>query len=214
MMLLEGGEGTRRALDLGAGAVVLGGFARHYGEELVRAVAEVADAAPFRIMHTPGGQPMSVGMTNCGTLGWVSDAAGYRYSSVDPATGRPWPSMPPILLGLAGRAAEAAGYGGFVPDACLVNRYAPGSRLTLHQDRNERTMEHPIVSVSIGLPAVFLWGGGSRTGRPRRVPLLHGDVLVWGGPSRLNYHGVDVLPDGLHPATGVFRYNLTLRRAG
>ncbi len=181
--------------------------------ELVRAVAGVARTAPFRHMETPGGYRMSVAMTNCGAAGWVTDRSGYRYDPVDPVTGLAWPAMPDAFQALAGRAAAAAGYAGFIPDACLVNRYEPGARLSLHQDRNERDMSAPIVSASLGLPATFLWGGATRTARPRRIRLESGDVVVWGGPTRLQFHGVDTLADGAHELTGRCRINLTFRRA-
>jgi alkylated DNA repair protein (DNA oxidative demethylase) len=152
-------------------------------------------------------------MTNCGQVGWVTDRTGYRYDAIDPATSRPWPEMPQIFADLAIEAAEAAGFSGFHPDSCLVNRYAPGARLSLHQDRNEHNFCHPIVSVSLGLPAIFLWGGETRADRVRRIPLFHGDVVVWGGPDRLTFHGVHSLAAGEHPLTGPYRFNLTFRRA-
>ena len=155
------------------------------------AVARVAGRAPFRHMVTPGGLRMSVAMTNCGAAGWITDRRGYRYAPDDPATGHPWPKLPRAFLDLAARAAAAAGFSGFVPDACLVNRYEPGARLTLHQDKNERDFAAPIVSVSLGLPAIFLWGGRERRARPRRLALESGDVVVWGGAARLVFHGVD-----------------------
>jgi alkylated DNA repair protein (DNA oxidative demethylase) len=164
-------------------------------------------------MVTPGGFRMSVAMTNCGSYGWVTDRNGYRYDAVDPESGKEWPRMPESLLQLAVDAAARAGFKGFVPDACLINRYEPGARMSLHQDRNERDFDQPIVSVSLGLPAVFLFGGSKRADKPRRVELRHGDVMVWGGPSRLRYHGVMPLRDGLHPVVGRHRINLTLRRA-
>jgi alkylated DNA repair protein (DNA oxidative demethylase) len=153
-------------------------------------------------------------MTNCGALGWISDRAGYRYAACDPQGGRPWPAMPDSFLELATSAAARAGFPGFVPDACLVNRYQPGARLSLHQDRDERDFSAPIVSVSLGLPAVFLFGGERRADRPLRVTLAHGDVVVWGGPSRLRFHGVLPLEDGRHRLVGRQRINLTLRHAG
>jgi len=198
---------------LADGAVVLRGFAAREAGALVAAVDAVCAAAPPRRMVTPGGFEMSAAMTNCGAAGWVTDRSGYRYDARDPDSGRPWPAMPARFLELAGRAAAAAGFAGFVPDACLINRYAPGSRLSLHQDRNERDYAAPIVSVSLGLPAVFLFGGGRRADRPRRVRLASGDVVVWGGPARLAFHGVAPLADGAHPLTGNSRINLTLRKA-
>ncbi|MBN8905337.1 MAG: DNA oxidative demethylase AlkB [Rhodospirillales bacterium] len=180
---------------------------------LLPEVRAIAAAAPFRHLVTPGGHTMSVAMTNCGALGWVSDRRGYRYERTDPQTGRPWPPMPAALRALAEAAAAAVGFPDFAPDACLVNRYVPGARLTMHQDRDEGDLGAPIVSVSIGLPAVFLWGGLRRADRPRRLRLESGDVVVWGGPSRLVFHGVDPLPDGDHPLTGACRFNLTFRRA-
>lgn len=199
--------------DLAPGAVVLRGFARAVAAELVADMAQVALAAPFRHMTTPGGHRMSVAMTNCGPLGWITDERGYRYASVDPVSGQPWPALPAAFAQLAAGAAAAAGYAGFAADACLVNRYEPGARMTLHQDKDERDRTQPIVSVSLGLPMVFLFGGLARTDPAQRVPLEHGDVVVWGGPSRLCYHGVLPLREGLHEATGRCRINLTLRRA-
>ncbi|HYN39356.1 MAG TPA: DNA oxidative demethylase AlkB [Rhodospirillales bacterium] len=203
----------RRILRLAEGAVLLGGFAIAVELPLLAAVAAVVAAAPFRQMLTPGGQRMSVAMTNCGDAGWVSDRKGYRYDRIDVAIGAPWPAMPPVFADLAARAAAAAGFAGFVADACLINCYAPGARLSLHQDRNERDFTAPIVSVSLGLPAVFLWGGEKRSDRARRVPLVHGDVVVWGGPARMTFHGILPLADGDNPLTGRRRFNLTLRAA-
>jgi DNA oxidative demethylase len=200
-------------LALAEGATLLRAFAATAEAPLLTALHAVATDAPFRHMSTPGGFTMSVAMTNCGAAGWVTDRRGYRYDPIDPDSARPWPCMPAAFIGLARSAAAASGFDGFTPDACLVNRYRPGARLTLHQDKNERDFNAPIVSVSLGLPAVFLWGGLQRTDRPRRIPLWHGDVVVWGGPSRLTYHGVDILRPGEHPLTGAVRYNLTFRRA-
>jgi DNA oxidative demethylase len=199
--------------SLGERAVVLRGFARGQLAALVAAVADVTAAAPFRNMITPGGFRMSVAMTNCGRAGWVTDRKGYRYEHIDPITGRPWPPIPASFRDLAAGAADGAGFAGFEPDACLINRYEPESRLSLHRDENERDFTAPIVSVSLGLPAVFLFGGKSRSDRPRRVWLESGDVVVWGGPARLTYHGVAPLADGDDPLTGRCRVNLTLRRA-
>jgi alkylated DNA repair protein (DNA oxidative demethylase) len=199
--------------DLAPGAVLLRGFTLAEEAELKLAVAAVAAAAPFRNMKTPGGFTMSVAMTNCGRLGWVSSERGYRYADQDPETGQPWPAMPVAILGVARRAAAAAGFEGFEPDACLVNRYEPGARLTLHQDKDERDFGEPIVSVSLGVPAVFLFGGLKRKERPLRLTLVHGDVVVFGGPSRLRYHGVAPLKPAQHAFADRARINLTLRRA-
>lgn len=201
-----------RTNPLAAGAVHLTAFARPVQNDLLDAIARLSEAAPFRHMTTPGGWRMSVAMTNCGDVGWVTDRTGYRYDTRDPETGRPWPEMPDAFAMLARQAAGKAGFAGFNPDACLVNRYEPGSRLSLHQDRNERDFDCPIVSVSLGLTATFLWGGLSRSDRPRRVRLMHGDVVVWGGPARMTFHGVDTLKDGDSPI-GPLRYNLTFRKA-
>jgi alkylated DNA repair protein (DNA oxidative demethylase) len=198
---------------LAPGAVVLPRFAASSEAELLAALREVVARAPFRHMVTPGGFRMSVAMTNCGSYGWVTDRSGYRYDAVDPESGDEWPPMPAPFLRLAADAAEHAGFGGFVPDACLINRYEPGARMSLHQDKNERDFDQPIVSVSLGLPAVFLFGGPKRADQPRRVTLRHGDVVVWGGPARLRYHGVMPLRDGLHPVVGRHRINLTFRKA-
>lgn len=198
-------------ISLGPGAVLLRGFAP---DDLPGAVEQLAAAAPFRHMVTPGGFRMSAAMTNCGALGWVSDRKGYRYSGIDPESGLAWPSMPATFLRLASEAAAAAGFADFVPDACLVNRYAVGAKMSPHQDKDELDFEQPIVSVSLGLPAVFQFGGLERRDAMERVGLEHGDVVVWGGPSRLFYHGVMPLKDGLHPRLGACRINLTFRRAG
>jgi alkylated DNA repair protein (DNA oxidative demethylase) len=180
---------------------------------LIAAIETLTTAAPFRHLVTPGGFRMSVAMTNCGSLGWVSDHRGYRYDACDPLSGRPWPPMPPVFLELARTAARAGEFPEFTPDACLLNRYEPGARLTLHQDKDERDFSAPIVSVSLGLPAIFLFGGDSRKDKPRRIPLQHGDVVVWGGPARLHHHGVLALKDGHHELLGPQRLNLTFRRA-
>jgi len=213
---LFGGVATRGGASepLTDGAVLLRGFVTTDASGLLQALEPVLVAAPFRHMVTPGGHAMSVAMTNCGRVGWITDRTGYRYDARDPETGRAWPAMPPLLLDVAARAATAGGFPGFfVPDGCLINRYAPGARLTLHQDRNERDFTAPIVSVSLGLPAVFLFGGLRRADRPRRVRLESGDVVVWGGPSRLAFHGVDPLADGEDALTGRCRINLTFRKA-
>jgi alkylated DNA repair protein (DNA oxidative demethylase) len=200
--------------ELAPGAALLRGFALADEREIAAAIAAVAGAAPFRHMQTPGGFRMSVAMTNCGTYGWVSGANGYRYAERDPATNDPWPPLPGVLRALADRAAAATGFAAFVPDACLVNSYEPGARLTLHQDKDERDFSAPIVSVSLGVPATFLFGGLKRAERALRIELTHGDVVVWGGPARLRYHGVAPLAHSEHAFAGSARINLTLRRAG
>ena len=211
---LDSGRETHPGFEmLALGAWLLRGFALGNAAALLSAIETVQAAAPFRHLMTPGGFRMSVAMTNCGSVGWVSDRTGYRYAASDPLSDRPWPPMPAVFLELAQSAARSSGFSDFEPDACLVNRYAPGTRLSLHQDKNERDFSAPIVSVSLGLPAVFLFGGLHRTERAERVPLSHGDVMVWGGPARLRFHGVLPLKDGVHPLTGPCRLNLTLRRA-
>ena len=196
------------------GAVLLHGFAADMAQELLRSAMQVIADAPLRHQLTPGGQAMSVGMTNCGALGWTSSRSGYRYCSTDPLSGQPWPGMPGCFADLAARAAAQAGFEGFRPDACLVNRYQPGGRMSLHQDRDEADLTMPIVSVSLGLPAIFLFGTNRRNDRPARYRLAHGDVVVWGGAARLAYHGVAPLADGNHPRLGRQRINLTFRCAG
>ena len=200
-------------VKLDEGAVLIGAFAEPLDRALLDAIGNVTQAASFRRMVVPGGWSMSVAMTNCGRAGWVTDRKGYRYDPVDPESGQPWPEMPAVFSDLAARAAAAAGFTGFSPDACLINRYEPGTRLSLHQDLNERDYSEPIVSVSLGVPAVFLWGGLKRADRPRRVPVVHGDVVVWGGAARMTFHGVNTLKETQHPLTGNLRYNLTFRRA-
>lgn len=202
----------KRDVELGPGAAILGRFALDAADALIAHIEQMSVLSPFRHMETRGGKAMSVAMFNCGAWGWVSDRSGYRYDAIDPVTALPWPDLPTLFLDLANRAADALGFGGFVPDACLVNRYVVGSRLSLHQDRDERDRDAPIVSVSLGLPATFLWGGHKRNDRPARHRLFHGDVVVWGGPSRLVFHGVDELKDADHPYTGAMRYNLTFRK--
>jgi len=213
-MAARGGAAAAAGESLARGAVVLRRFARNEAPALLADLEELSREAPFRHMETPGGFRMSVGMTNCGTRGWVSDRGGYRYVPADPASGRPWPPIPISFLDLARRAAIEAGYPQFLPDACLINCYVPGARLTPHQDRNERDFSQPIVSVSLGLPAVFQFGGLKRRDSLVRVALQHGDTVVWGGAARLRYHGVLALRDGTHPLTGKRRINLTFRRAG
>ncbi|MBP1876371.1 alkylated DNA repair protein (DNA oxidative demethylase) [Ensifer adhaerens] len=195
------------------GAILLRGFALPFEDRVLPALREVIAQAPFRHMVTPGGYTMSVAMSNCGAAGWVTDRSGYRYGRLDPETGRPWPALPSAFLALALAAATEAGYPDFRPDACLINRYEPGAKLSLHQDKDERDHSHPIVSVSLGLPATFQFGGLNRNDPVRKYALRHGDVVVWGGPSRLFYHGVTELKDGDHESLGRVRINLTFRGA-
>jgi alkylated DNA repair protein (DNA oxidative demethylase) len=198
---------------LAPGAILLRGYALPQDQAVLAALRGVASEAPFRRMHTPGGFQMSVAMTNCGAAGWVTDRRGYRYDGSDPDSGARWPAMPDVFARLATEAADAAGYPDFAPDACLVNRYEPGAKMSLHQDKDERDFTNPIVSVSLGLPATFQFGGARRTDPVCKVVLNHGDVVVWGGPSRLYFHGVLTLKDGEHPYTGRVRFNLTFRKA-
>lgn len=208
-------ESTTAGLEaIGPGAFVLRGFALAQAGELIATITELERRAPFRHMTTPGGFRMSVALTNCGTLGWTTDLQGYRYTTLDPQTGQPWPAMPDALMSLAREAAAAAGFSGFVPDACLINRYVPGARMSLHQDKNERDFSAPIVSVSLGMPALFLFGGHARADKAARIPLLHGDAVVWGGEDRMRYHGVLPLKDKPHPVLGSQRINFTFRKAG
>lgn len=199
---------------LAAGAVLLRGFARPFVARLLPALEAVLTLAPLRSMQTPGGYTMSVATTNCGRLGWVSDRQGYRYAARDPQTQAPWPALPDCFAALATQAAAEAGFAAFQPEACLVNQYTPGAKLSLHQDRDEHDLSAPIVSVSLGLPAVFLFGGLQRSQRPARYRLVHGDVVVWGGPARLAFHGVLPLAAGAHALLGQRRINLTFRRVG
>lgn len=203
-----------RKEDLVLGAVILRGFALADEAAYLKALRHVTARAPFRHMVTPGGFRMSVAMTNCGALGWITDRTGYRYDGVDPESGQEWPPMPACFLNLAKTAAAEAGFAGFLPDACLVNRYETGARLSLHQDRNELDFSAPIVSVSLGVPAVFLFGGLQRADKTKRISVTHGDVIVWGGPARLRYHGVLPLKQGHHRLLGACRVNLTFRQAG
>jgi len=210
-------DGLPRSLPkdlLGPGTAILAGFALAVEEDLLSALKHVTEQSPFRNMVTPSGFRMSVAMSNCGEWGWVTDRTGYRYDHIDPETNRPWPEMPTVFKELATTAAKEAGFAGFNPDACLINRYEPGAKLSLHQDKDERDYTQPIVSVSLGLPATFLFGGLKRTDTIQRIQVIHGDVLVWGGPARLRYHGIAPLREGQHPRLGQVRYNLTFRKAG
>lgn len=207
-------EDPSRQLRIGAGTVYLREFLRQDETAIISAVDAVTAISPFRHLTTPGGKTMSVAMSNCGALGWVSDHAGYRYQAQDPLTQKNWPAMPPLLLTLAQNAAEQAGYKNFEPNVCLINRYETGARMGLHQDRDERNLTAPIVSFSLGLPATFIWGGLERVGKTERFILQHGDALVWGGPDRLRFHGVAPLKPGVHPLTGACRINITFRQTG
>jgi DNA oxidative demethylase len=210
--LFDSAEVLAAREEIAAGAVLLRGFARPIQHDLLAAIEAITAQAPFRHLTTPGGHRMSVAMTNCGSFGWVSDRTGYRYDGNDPDSGKPWPEMPPVFRELAGQAAAQAGFVDFRPEACLVNCYEPGARLSLHQDRDENNYDAPIVSVSLGLPATFLWGGLKRADKTVRYRLEHGDVVVWGGPSRLVFHGVAPLADGEHSLLGRRRVNLTFRK--
>jgi alkylated DNA repair protein (DNA oxidative demethylase) len=210
--LLDPAPDAQPAL-LSEGARHLPGFARTREAALLADVAAVSSLSPFRHMTTRGGYSMSVALTNCGEVGWVSDRCGYRYAEIDPLTLKPWPTMPVSFVELAAQAAATAGYAAFRPNACLVNRYQPGAHLSLHQDRDELDLRQPIVSVSLGIAAEFLWGGPKRADRPHAVSVFSGDVIVFGGVSRLNFHGVKRLASALHPLSGALRYNLTFRKA-
>lgn len=199
--------------DLCPGAAVLRGAALADDRALLMAIENIASEVPFQHRATPGGYEMSVAMTNCGDLGWITDRKGYRYQSTSPETRRQWPAMPDIFRTLAIHAAREAGFNDFMPDACLINRYQIGAKMSLHQDKDEADFGQPIVSISLGLPAVFQFGGLERSDQTQRVNLTHGDVVVWGGPARLRYHGILPLKAGEHPLTGQYRFNLTLRKA-
>lgn len=212
--LLSGAGGSENWSErLGLGAIVLRGFATAQAANIVAEIQQIIAQAPFRHMETPGGFRMSVAMSNCGELGWVTDKAGYRYEAVDPDSARPWPGMPTLFRQLATTAAAQAGFANFMPDACLINRYEPGARMSLHQDKDERDLMQPIVSISLGLPALFQFGGLKRSDPVSRITLTHGDVVVWGGADRLRYHGVLALKTGDHPLLGACRLNLTFRKA-
>lgn len=207
-------EQQPRREQIGEQSYVLRGFALSWLERLLPALEEVLAAAPFRQMVTPGGFTMSVALSSCGQFGWTTDRSGYRYTRLDPDTAKPWPMMPEVFFQLAQAAAQAAGFTGFAPDSCLINRYIPGAKMSLHQDKDEHSYAAPIVSVSLGLPAMFLFGGFARSDKSQRVPLFHGDIVVWGGVDRLRYHGVLPIKDGHHPKLGEQRINFTFRTAG
>lgn len=203
-----------RAEQIGEQSWVLRGFALPQVEQLLTGLDAILAAAPLRHMVTPGGFSMSVGTSSCGQLGWITDRSGYRYSSVDPLSGLPWPSMPAVFADLAHEAAERAGFTDFQADSCLINQYVPGAKMSLHQDKDEKGYAAPIVSLSLGLPAMFLFGGFERSDKTQRIPLLHGDMVVWGGVDRLRYHGVLPIKPGRHPFLGERRINITFRVAG
>ncbi|PLR40685.1 DNA oxidative demethylase AlkB [Chimaeribacter californicus] len=200
---------------IGSGTMLLHGFVLAQEALLLAALRGVIAEAPFRRMQTPGGRAMSVATTSCGRLGWMTDRRGYRYVTADPLRDQaPWPTMPPLLATLAEQAAALAGFPAFRPDSCLINRYVPGAKMSLHQDKDEADFSQPIVSVSLGLPAVFQFGGLARSDKAQRYLLTHGDVVVWGGPDRLRFHGVLPVKPGEHPRMGAQRINLTFRVAG
>lgn len=199
--------------QIGPCSWVLRSFALTEIEDLLSALKAVLGKASFRHMMTPGGFTMSAALSSCGSFGWMTDQSGYRYTPIDPQTGLPWPDIPQVFMVLAQRAAQACGFSGFIPDACLINQYIPGAKMSLHQDKNERHYQWPVVSVSLGLPAIFLWGGHQRTDKTQKVPLMHGDVVVWGGEDRLRFHGVLPIKPGHHPLLGEQRINFTFRRA-
>lgn len=207
-------EQQPRREQIGEQSYVLRGFALPWLERLLPALEAVLVAAPFRQMVTPGGFTMSVALSSCGQFGWTTDRSGYRYTRDDPQTGQPWPMIPEVFFQLAQAAAQAAGFADFSPDSCLINRYIPGAKMSLHQDKDEHSYDAPIVSVSLGLPAMFLFGGFARSDKNQRVPLFHGDIVVWGGVDRLRYHGVLPIKDGHHPKLGEQRINFTFRTAG
>lgn len=203
-----------RREQIGEQSCVLRGYALPWLERVLPELRAVLVQSPFRHMVTPGGFTMSAALSSCGALGWTTSPQGYRYSSLDPERQQPWPSMPAVLRELAINAASAAGFDGFAPDACLINRYVPGARMSLHQDKNERDYNAPVVSLSLGLPAVFLFGGHQRSDKTQKISLFHGDVAVWGGVDRLRFHGVLPIKEGAHPRMGPQRINLTFRTAG
>ncbi|WP_435036430.1 DNA oxidative demethylase AlkB [Pseudomonas neuropathica] len=207
-------EQRPRAEKIGEQSWLLHGFALPLIEQILPALDAILVAAPLRHMVTPGGFSMSVGTSSCGPLGWITDRHGYRYSSVDPLSDLPWPAMPEVFSTLAQSAAAQAGFSGFNADSCLINRYVPGAKMSLHQDKDEKAYSAPIVSLSLGLPAMFLFGGFSRSDKSQRIALLHGDMVVWGGVDRLRYHGVLPIKQGRHPLLGEQRINLTFRVAG
>lgn len=201
-------------------AFLLTGFALANEAAFLTDLTTIISQSPLRHMMTPMGFAMSAAMTNCGELGWVSDKKGYRYDTLDPNTGEPWPQMPASFMQLAQSAAAACGFANFVPDACLINQYIVGASMGLHQDKNELDFTQPIVSVSLGIAAAFQFGGLKRSDKTLKIPLNHGDVVVWGAEARLKFHGILPLKPSKHAAPkndellSTYRYNLTFRKAG
>ncbi|AXI61791.1 DNA oxidative demethylase AlkB [Pseudomonas kribbensis] len=207
-------EQPHRSEQIGEQSWVLRGFALSRIEQLLPALESVIERAPLRHMMTPGGFSMSVATSSCGALGWITDRSGYRYSAEDPISHQPWPQMPEVFRELAQAAAKQGGFSDFIPDSCLINRYVPGAKMSLHQDKDEHSYAAPIVSLSLGLPAMFLFGGFARSDKSQRISLLHGDMVIWGGVDRLRYHGILPIKYGRHPQLGEQRFNLTFRTAG
>lgn len=203
----------KRTIQITPGTVLLEGHALDDAADILATIKQIETASPFRRMLTPNGRTMSVAVTSCGKIGWVSDKSGYRYETADPETGKPWPQVPVFFSDVAQQAASEAGYDGFIPDVCIINRYEPGTKLSLHRDGDEKDFNHPIVSISLGLPATFLFGGLERSDKTKKIPLHHGDAFVFGGESRLVYHGIAPLKDSEHPLLGNQRINLTFRKA-
>jgi DNA oxidative demethylase len=201
-------------LEVDKDAYYLSGYALTNEKALIIDLHEVLSQASLRQMMTKMGFYTSAAMTNCGQLGWVSDRKGYRYEALNPLTGKSWPAMPVSFFQLAQNAALEAGFSDFKPDACLINQYKVGASMGLHQDKNELDFTQPILSVSLGIPAIFKFGGLSRSDKPIKIRLTHGDIVVWGGDARLNYHGIIPLQPNNHAVLGPYRYNLTFRKAG
>ncbi len=194
-------------------AIILKGFVRAKANQLVKDAELISQQSPFRTMTTPGGGKMSVAITNCGHCGWLSDEHGYRYQQIDPVTHRSWPEMPQSFLKICAAATKAASFAEFMPDACLLNKYQADAKMGLHNDNDEHDLTAPIVSVSLGLDAVFLFGGKTRQSPTRKYLLSHGDVVVFGGQSRLNFHGISLIkPTYISDDLTDHRLNLTFRK--
>ncbi len=224
-LFLQQDEGATKAEDIYApdfdalsiqispDAVLFKAALKPVASSLLEEIRTISGANPFRQRKTPGGQLMSAAMTNCGAWGWVTDADGYRYSDIEPETGRTWLPIPAVWIQWVNLFCQRAGLGTFNPDACLINRYAPGAGMGLHQDKDEKDLAIPIVSFSLGAPVLFRWGGLNRQEPVSEFLLEHGDVLVWGGADRMRFHGVKKLRRYQHPLTGHYRYNLTFRQS-